>query len=66
MQQWEYTTIQLAEDNGVWATDTEGGSVKVDDLDRYLNITFGDNGWELVATTINERAEWLYFKRPKG
>ena len=48
MQQREYTKIDLG-----------GGSTKLDDIDILTRA--GNEGWELVAITINNTA---YLKRP--
>ena len=48
MQQWEYTKIDLG-----------GASAKRGDTDILTSV--GNEGWELVAVTINNAA---YLKRP--
>ena len=48
MQEWEYTKIDLG-----------GASAKVDDISILTRA--GNEGWELVAITINNAA---YLKRP--
>ena len=48
MQQWEYTKIDLG-----------GASAKRSDTDILTSV--GNEGWELVAITINNAA---YLKRP--
>ena len=50
MQQWEYTKIDLG-----------GASAKLDDINILTRA--GNEGWELVAITVNNAA---YLKRPVG
>lgn len=63
MQKWEYDTVYLHYDQKKRKSMIESFDKQYDDRKSMLKA-MGEEGWEMVGTSVFAPSERLYFKRP--